>query len=102
MKDKIKVLIGLPDRDLTKKDILRMLQLDPYQTIVSRYPIYLTHPRTGKRRVMSEFVDELLGDSRFAIEIGEEFIFISRTRNSALGSVFLPTFITSKKVLDNQ
>lgn len=74
----------------TKKQVLKYLMLDQYQTRTSLYPIILTNPRTGKQKVLSEYIEEVDEGSRFAIECEDKvLIFVTRLRNSAAGYIFL-------------
>ncbi len=93
--ENIKALIALAPHGYKIRDVLRHLRADPYQTRVSIDPILLTHPRKLIQRVISEYVDDLIGDSRFAIEAEDGLVYISRLRNSSLGSVFLPVAVES-------
>ena len=94
---KIKVLIGIAPKGTKVRDIIFTLGLDPYQSRVSQHPIILTHPRKGTSKVLSEYVEDLLGDSRFAVETDDGLVFISRVVNSALGEVFIPTAVAQGK-----
>lgn len=85
-----KVFIAKAPAGYTKKRIITILQLDPYQTRVSQNPIVLTNPRTGKSAVLKEYIDEVDLGSRFAIEGDDGLIFVSRVYNSAIGYIFLP------------
>lgn len=75
------------------------LHADPYQTRVSRNMIPLTHPRTGKTLPLKEFVADMIGDSRFAIETEDALVFVSRVQNSAIGTVFIAVATLPKDVL---
>ena len=86
----VEVVIGLAPKGWTSKMVIEALRRDPHQTRVSIAPIMLTHPRTGKTRVLSEFVEDLVGEQRFGIETEDAVLLISRITNSALGAIFLP------------
>lgn len=75
------------------------LKADPYQSRTSRNMIPLTHPRTGKTLPLKEFVADMIGDSRFAIEAEDALIFVSRVQNSAIGTVFISVTTLPKDVL---
>jgi len=91
--DKVKTLIAKAPVGWTAKKVILNLSLDQYQTRLSNYPIMLRNPKTGQSKVLSEYVDEILGDSRFAIETEDALVFISRVKNSSMGSVFIPTYV---------
>lgn len=93
LEQKVKLLIGIAPKDWKVKDVITALRMDPYQTRVSSNPIILTHPRKKVSKYLSEYVEDLLGDSRFAVETTNGMVFISRVTNSALGAVYVPTAI---------
>jgi hypothetical protein len=80
----------------TKDFILEYLKRDPFQTRTSMYPIPLSHPMNGTLKVISEFADEIIGDSRFAIETRNYIIFISRVRTNVNEPyMYFPTKVLS-------
>lgn len=97
--EEINVYKVLAPKGWDSNRIVGYLRIDPYQTRVSRNLIPLTHPRTGKTLPLKEFVQDMIGDSRFAIETTDALVFISRLQNSVLGTIFIPAAILSKEVL---
>jgi hypothetical protein len=93
---------ALAPKTWTTKEVISCLVHDPYQTRISKFSIPLTHPRTNQCKPLSEFVEDLIGDSRFAIETKDNFIFISMITNSATGRIFLPTKVFPKNILDKK
>ena len=89
----------LAPKEWTTKQIKAYLKLDPYQNRVSKYVIPLTHPRTGRTLPLKEFSEEIIGDSRLAIETNDSFIFVSRVKGDTLGTLFFITKILSKEEL---
>jgi hypothetical protein len=82
--------------------VIQHLRMDPYQTRVSKYLIPLTHPRTGRCLPLKEFVEDMIGDSRFAIESINALVFISRVKNSIFGTVFIPAAVVPKNALERK
>lgn len=79
-------------KNFSTEKVRKFLSIDPYQKRTSLYPILLTHPRTNKTMVLSEYVNEIDSGSRFAIECDDKkLIFVSRMENSSLGQIFLAT-----------
>lgn len=99
MTEDIDVYRVLAPKGWTSNLVKAYLHADPYQTRVSRNLIPLTHPRTGKTLPLKEFVQDMIGDSRFAIEAEDALIFVSRVQNSAIGTVFIAVATLPKKVL---
>lgn len=99
MSKEINVCRVLAPRGWTSTKVTQYLRMDPYQTRVSKYLIPLTHPRLGKTRPLKEFVEDMISDSRFAIETEDALVFISRVKNSALGTIFIPVKAIPKKAL---
>ena len=93
----VDVLIGLAPRGWTARRVAQALRTDPFQTRTSLDPIILTHPRTGKQKVLSEFVEDLVGDQRFGIETQDAVILVSRLQNSAIGTVYVPVGVIHVK-----
>ncbi len=89
----INVMRVLAPRGWDSKSILLHLKMDPYQSRVSKFVIPLTHPRTGKMRPLKEFVEDLVGDMRFAIETTDGLVFISWVRNSSMGDVYIASTV---------
>ena len=63
----IVVKIALAQSGVSALRIFRMLKKDPYQSRLSMDPIYLTNPRTGRSKVLSEYIEDIVGDQRLAI-----------------------------------
>jgi hypothetical protein len=101
-KEEINVYRVLAPKGWTANRVTGYLRVDPYQMRTSRYLIPLTHPRTGKTLPLKEFVDDMIGDSRFCIETTDAFVFVSRVQNSAFGTIFIPVAQLPKDVLDKQ
>ena len=99
MSEEVSVYRVLAPTGWDSKRVVGYLRADPYQTRVSRNHIPLTHPRTGKTLPLKECVQDMIGDSRFAIETTDALVFISRLQNSVLGTIFIPTAVLSKEVL---
>lgn len=99
MTEEINVYRTLAPKGWSCNRVTGYLRMDPYQTRVSRHLIPLTHPRTGKTLPLKEFVQDMIGDSRFAIEAEDGLVFISRITNSAVGSIFIPVKVLSKETL---
>jgi len=99
MSEDINVYIVLAPKGWSCNRVIGYLRMDPYQTRVSRHLIPLTHSRTGKTLPLKEFVQDIIGDSRFAIEAEDGLIFISRMQNSAFGTIFIPVRTYPKEIL---
>lgn len=99
MSEDINVYKVLAPKGWSSNRVKGYLHADPYQTRVSRHLIPLTHPRTGKTLPLKEFVEDMIGDSRFAIETEDALVFISRVQNSAVGTVFIAVATLPKEVL---
>ena len=99
MTDDINVYRALAPKGWSANRVKGYLNADPYQTRVSRNPIPLSNPRTGRTLPLKEFVEDMIGDSRFAIETEDGLVFISRVQNSAIGTVFIAVATLSKDVL---
>lgn len=93
MENQVKVIIAKAPVGWTTREVLTALKLDPYQMRVSQHPIILKNPKTGVTKFLSEYVDEIINDSRFAIETEDALVFVSRVKNSSLGNVFIPTYV---------
>jgi hypothetical protein len=102
MEEEVSVYRVLAPRGWSCSRVTGYLRVDPYQTRVSRHLVPLTHPRTGKTLPLKEFVQDIIGDSRFAIEATDGLVFVSRIQNSAFGSVFIPVKTLPKDVLDRK
>lgn len=94
----MQVEIALAPKGWTSRQVLIHLKLDPYQSRVSQHPIILTHPRTGKQAILKEYVEDLLGDSRFCIEATDKLVWVSKLQSPG-GTIFLPTAVTEKSIL---
>lgn len=97
--EEIDVYRVLAPKGWTSARVNGYLHADPYQSRVSRNMIPLTHPRTGKTLPLKEFVMDMIGDSRFAIETEDALVFVSRVQNSAIGTVFISAATLPKDVL---
>lgn len=89
---------ALAPKGWSARQVVACLSMDPYQLRVSRYPIPLTHPRTGVQAPLAEYTERYLESSRFAIETSDALVFISRL---FLGEeqIFKPTKIIAKELL---
>jgi len=76
------VNVALAPQNIETQKIILALRLDPYQSRSSRYPIKLTHPRTRKQAYLKDYAEDILGDSRLAIQTRESFVFVSIVTNS--------------------
>lgn len=94
------VHIAIAPPDWTVKEVLLALQLDPFQSRVSKYPIRLTHPRTRTQKVLKEYTEDILDDSRLAIQAQDSIVFVSRLTNSAVGTIFKPMKVFHLNELD--
>lgn len=86
--------------DWTVQEVLLALQLDPFQSRVSKYPIRLTHPRTGKQKVLKEYVETFLTASRLAVQAEDSIVFISRLTNNSIGTIFKAITVVPISELD--
>jgi hypothetical protein len=99
MSNSITITKALAPRGWTSERVIAYLRLDPYQSRLSQAPILLSHPRTGVTRVLKEYAEDIAGNSRFAIETEDSFVFISRVTNSSAGTIFGVTKVISKDEL---
>ena len=79
--------------------IVEALRWDPFQSRVSPKPILLQNPRTLVKKPLSEYVEDIIGDSRFAIETETDLVFVGMAKNSAFGRIFIPIAIADKRIL---
>jgi hypothetical protein len=86
--------------DWTVQEVLLALQLDPFQSRVSKHPIRLMHPRTGRQKVLKEYTEDILDDSRLAIQAQDSIIFVSRLTNSTIGTIFKAMNVFSLSEID--
>jgi hypothetical protein len=91
---------ALAPKEYTTSQIVEILRKDPYQTRFSFHPINLKHPRTGVVKPLSEFIEDVVGDSRFAIETENDLIFVSRIMITENYAGFFPVKVLSKKLFD--
>ena len=81
--------------------LMKALRADPYQTRTSSWPVPVRHTRLNRSGYISEFVEDVAGEHRIAIETTDAIVFLSRLENSALGVVFVPIgAITTKEILE--
>jgi len=101
-KKQINVFFAQVPDNWTTKIVLICLKTDPYQTRFSSRTIPLMSKTSQVQKPLSEFVNDVIGDSRFAIETKTDFVFISRVKNSVLGDVFFVSKVLSKEELRKQ